>query len=193
MTNPYLLTSLGAAAAISFSCLGSAVSSCVAASYAMAMKGWACHIPIIVSGVLAVYGLIIGALLVSKLRGNASHDSVMGDWEGYANLAAGLAVGLPCYVSGMSLAGFLTDSLYNDDEYCDLYDDDDGNNNRAITPKMYQSLLPAGTVRNTTSASRSQPRSLKNPRPVTMKFVLMLTFLEALGLYGLIVALLLIG
>eukprot|EP00977_Amphora_coffeiformis_P027670 scaffold34630_cov185-Amphora_coffeaeformis.AAC.16 len=191
MANPYLLTSIGAAAAISFSCLGSAMASCVAASYAMALKGWASHVPIIISGVLGIYGLVVGAALVSKLRNSANHDDAMGELEGYANLAGGLAVGLPCYASGMALAGFLSDSLYREDEYYDL----DGDNHSANTPKLYRSLLPSAAVTTTTTTAASGPqnRRLKNPRPVTVKFVMMLVFLEALGLYGLIVALLLIG
>lgn len=173
MANPYLLTSLGAAAAVSFACLGSASASCVAASYAMVTKGMASHIPIILSGVLGIYGLIVGALLVGKLQIN----DALGESEGYANLAAGLAVGFPCYVSGMGIAAFLADSMYGGENYGE-------GPHHTSTPKIYTALLP-GSVQ--------VENRLKNPHPVTVKFVMMLTFLEALGLYGLIVALLLIG
>ena len=174
MTTPYLLTGLGAAFAVSLSGLGSASASTMAASYAMACKGLMSHVPIIISGVLGIYGLIIGAILAGVLTGNGEIEIK----QGCANLAAGLAVGLSCYASGMGLFSFLANSLYGDDYMArhrqQKVSQDDG---------QLQALL---TKHDTTTP-------LREPYPVTAKFVVMLVFLEALGLYGLIVALMLIG
>ena len=167
MANPHLLTGLGSALAVSLSCLGAAIPSSVAATYAMQTKGYLSHVPIIVSGVLGIYGIIIAILLVAKLQGE------MEAIRGYMNLSAGLAVGLSCLASGVGMANFLTDSLYG---YPNLA-------HRRVTSGQTEPLL--GTTEATSA--------VKGPQPVNLKFFFMLTFLEALGLYGLIVALFLIG
>lgn len=169
MTTPYLLTGLGAAFGVSLSCLGSASASTMAASYAMTSKGMMSHVPIIISGVLGIYGLIIGVILAGILTGTAEIEVK----QGCANLAAGLAVGLSCYASGMGIFSFLANSLYGDDYMTRRQQENGG---------QLQVLL-----------TKPDMTPMRTPYPVTTKFVLMLAFLEALGLYGLIVALTLIG
>lgn len=167
MANPHLLTGLGATAAVFFSCLGSSSASASGATYAMYIQGLTSHIPVIIAGVLGIYGLIIATILAQKLQ-KEDLEAV----DGYKNLASGLAVGLTCYASGMGLTGFLEESLYGDGE------------------RRNRQGLQAALLTTTRSDPRTTPRE---PRPVTLKFVFMLCFLEALGLYGLIVALLIAG
>jgi ATP synthase proteolipid subunit len=174
--DPHLLTGLGAALAIALSCLGSATASSVAATYAMRTKGYMSHVPIVVAGVLGIYGIIIAALLVFKLE--QSLDVV----QGYRYLSAGLAVGLSCLASGGGMSNFLLDSLYG-------YNSSGTRNFMGLSRRgAEEPLLEQGP-----SSGTSPSMMIQTPQPVTLKFFLMLTFLEALGLYGLIVALLLIG
>ena len=173
MTTPYILTGLGAAFGVAFSGIGSASASAVAASYAMASNGLMSHVPIVIAGVLGIYGLIVGAILSGDLT---KDDGEIGIKQGCANLAAGLAVGLACYASGMGMTMFLANSLYGGD-YGVRKKQNAGSNGHL------QALLP----------SRPEATSLHEPYPVSAKFVMMLVFLEAIGLYGLIVGLMLIG
>ena len=170
-TTPYLLTGLGAAFGVSLASIGSATASTVSASYAMTCKGVMSHVPIIISGVLGIYGLIIGAILAKIL---VSED-IIGIKQGCANLAAGLTVGGACYASGLGMASFVMNCLYGGD----------------YNTRQQKSTPLNGHMQALLTKPDDPP--LREPYPVTTKFVVMMVFLEALGLYGLIVALLLIG
>lgn len=161
MTNPELLTGLGAAASIFLTSVGSAASSVHAGKYALAHSGVLSFAPIVISGVLAIYGIIVSVLLAGKM---SSTDSSISETEGYRHFAAGLAVGLACLASGVGMARFLED------------------------------LVAAS------SADREGPEEplLESRRRAAKKvpvarFLMVLVFLEAIGLCGLIVALVLIG
>lgn len=68
---PELWTSVGAALAIFLSSLGSCYASVHAGLFALryhAELRLKCFFPIIIAGVLAIYGLIVGGLLAFKLR-----------------------------------------------------------------------------------------------------------------------------
>lgn len=136
---------------------------------------WKAAIPIVISGVLAIYGLIIATLLALSIK---TVDTV----GGYKNLAAGLSVGLACFWSGMSMTGFLADSLYNSSP--DRDDRETTSTHVNLSNRMHVPLLsPALRTRNAADM----------PVPVpTLRFCIVLVFLEAIGLYGFIVALLLL-
>ena len=54
-------------------------------------------IPVVMAGVLGIYGLIIGILLVQSVKGDYS------GFNGYAHLAAGLSCGLSALGAGMAI------------------------------------------------------------------------------------------
>lgn len=162
---PELMTGLGAAAAMFFSALGSALASLQGGKYAMRSTGVLSFVPIVISGVLAIYGIIVAVLLSGKMGGGESAD-------GYRNFSAGLSVGLACLASGLGMAGFLEDSLSGNTATVSNVADDD--------------VIRAPLVRNNTNNARM----IEQP---SIRFLMCLCFIEAIGLYGLIVALFLIG
>jgi len=96
---------MGVASAIIFSNLGSAygtaksgvgISSMGVMNPQMVMRNM---IPIIMAGVLPIYGLIIAIILA----GSISLSDSFNEYYGYAYLAAGLAVGLSGLASGLSI------------------------------------------------------------------------------------------
>ena len=68
------------------------------------------------SGVLAIYGLIVAVLLVGKLQEKSSDENdsqySISESDGYRHLSAGLAVGLSCQMGGVSMADFLASVVY---------------------------------------------------------------------------------
>ena len=65
-------------------------------------------IPIIMAGILGIYGIIVSVLLVSKVKGMITDPKSAGDVlkngkEGYQYLAAGLACGLSALASGLAI------------------------------------------------------------------------------------------
>eukprot|EP01066_Platyproteum_vivax_P009202 Platyproteum_vivax@DN4031_c0_g1_i2.p1 len=57
-------------------------------------------VPVIMSGVLGIYGLIASVILNGKIAGKRNAYS---EYDGYAHLASGLVVGLSCLAAGLSL------------------------------------------------------------------------------------------
>lgn len=180
--SPDLLTALGAAMAIFLCSAGSAVASAQGGLFALHTSSsthffWS-FAPIIIGGVLAIYGIIVAIILSGKLS-SAGNESTMTEQEGYKNLSSGLAVGLACLSSGFGMAKFLSSYMEK---------------NR-------------GTVKPSTAAADSFPQHNSSDAqplldqqaglmtgeafPVTWKFLMVLCYLEAIGLYGLIVALIL--
>jgi V-type H+-transporting ATPase proteolipid subunit len=88
LSDPQLWTGLGAALSIFLCSTGSAIASAEAGVYALRKHGYAAFVPIIISGVLAIYGIIISVLLVGKME-----TSDLTAVDGYRNLSAGLSVG----------------------------------------------------------------------------------------------------
>ena len=167
MADPSLMTGLGAALAVALSTAGSAIASASSAAYAVRSKeGIRSFVPVIISGVLGIYGLIIVILLTGKL------ESSLDTTQGYRHLAAGLAVGLPCLASGFGMSTFMS--------HC-----------------SYPAIAGPTTEPSSTFESSSEPfltqRVSGSVAPMSIRAMMMLCFLEALGLYGLVAALFLIG
>merc|ERR1719353_1191800 len=140
---------MGCAAALVFACLGAAygtaksgvgVANMGVLHAEMVMKS---IIPIIMAGVLGIYGLIVAVLLTSSITGDAPYSYA--SYSGYSALSAGLC----CDMAGLS-AGIAIGIV-----------GDAGVRANARQPKLFVGVI------------------------------LILIFAEALGLYGLIVALIL--
>jgi len=97
-------------------------------------------LPVVMAGVLGIYGLIVAVILVQNVKGTAYSA-----YNGFAHLAAGLSCGLSSLAAGLAI-GVVGDA---------------GVRANGQQPKLY------------------------------VPMVLILIFAEALGLYGLIVALIL--
>merc|ERR1712147_160521 len=139
---------MGCAAALVFACLGAAygtaksgvgVANMGVLHAEMVMKS---IIPVIMAGVLGIYGLIVAVLLASGIKGEAYGYA---SFSGYAGLSAGLCCGMTGLSAGIAI-GIVGDA---------------GVRANARQPKLFVGVI------------------------------LILIFAEALGLYGLIVALIL--
>jgi len=97
-------------------------------------------IPVVMAGVLGIYGLIVAVILVQNIS-----ESSYTDYKGYKHLASGLCCGLSSLAAGMAI-GIVGDA--------------------GVRANAQQSKIFVGMI-------------------------LILIFAEALGLYGLIVALIL--
>merc|ERR1711939_168583 len=142
---------MGCAAALVFACLGAAygtaksgvgVANMGVLHAEMVMKS---IIPIIMAGVLGIYGLIVAVLLTSSITGDQPY--AYASYSGYSALAAGLCCGMAGLSAGIAI-GIVGDA---------------GVRANARQPKLFVGVI------------------------------LILIFAEALGLYGLIVALILSG
>jgi len=140
---------MGCAAALVFACLGAAygtaksgvgVANMGVLHADMVMKS---IIPIIMAGVLGIYGLIVAVLLGSGISGDEPYGYA--SFSGYAALSAGLCCGMAGLSAGIAI-GIVGDA---------------GVRANARQPKLFVGVI------------------------------LILIFAEALGLYGLIVALIL--
>merc|ERR1711968_356043 len=140
---------MGCAAALVFACLGAAygtaksgvgVANMGVMHSDMVMKS---IIPIIMAGVLGIYGLIVAVLLGSGITGTEAYGYA--SYSGYSALAAGLCCGMAGLSAGIAI-GIVGDA---------------GVRANARQPKLFVGVI------------------------------LILIFAEALGLYGLIVALIL--
>ena len=108
-------------------------------------------IPVIMAGVLGIYGLIVSVILIAKIQkprplGGGKYEMLYTPSQGFAHLAAGLCCGLSCLGAGYAI-GLVGDA----------------------------GARAAGYDQN----------------QVYVGLILILIFAEALGLYGLIVALIL--
>jgi V-type H+-transporting ATPase 16kDa proteolipid subunit len=172
MVSPNLFTALGAAAAVFFSSLGGAIGSVPAGMLAVrshwATNGIKAFFPIIIAGVLAMYGLIVAAILSYKLAPTAEST---GELDGHRNLAAGLSVGLACLASGYGMSRFLFSSMAEGITASCVASSDS---------TTTQPLLPSGSRGSNVSHS------------VSWSLVMVMVYLEAIGLYGFVVALLLV-
>merc|ERR1711934_65177 len=142
---------MGCAAALVFACLGAAygtaksgvgVANMGVMHSDMVMKS---IIPIIMAGVLGIYGLIVAVLIGSGITGDKPYN--YSSFSGYAALAAGLCCGIAGLSAGIAIG-----------------------------------IVGDASVR----ANARQPK-------LFVGVILILIFAEALGLYGLIVALILSG
>jgi len=102
-------------------------------------------LPVILAGILGIYGLIVAAILVGKITPPVPGKNMYSSFAGFAHLAAGLACGLSSLAAGLAI-GVVGD---------------------------------AGV------------RAVGQQSALYVSMILILIFGEALGLYGLIVALIL--
>ena len=173
--DPNLLTGLGAVLSLFFSAAGSALASAHAGIFAVNDKqSYKSFVPIVQAGVLSIYGLIIAVLLIGKLGGGDSSDgvAVLSTVQGYRNLCAGLANGLGSWASGWGMSIFIKQL------------NDSGaivGHGGGSTQSELQRPLIQGSGGNASSSIDFK------------KLVMCMIYLEAIGLYGLIVALFLIG
>lgn len=160
MADPKLMTGLGAALSVFLASAGASLGTAPAGTFALRSNaGIRSFCPIMISGVLAIYGTILAVILSHKINDDLDTTA------GYKNFTAGLATGLACLASGHGLGSFISANLTGDE---------------LAAPEGQQQSLLAGT-----------PRRVSAPPVPTVKFLLVLVFLEAIGLYGLIVGLLL--
>ena len=157
-SDPILLTGLGAALALFLSGTGAAYATSHASVFAIRHKDLMAMVPVVQAGVLAVYGIIIGYKLSTKLT---VENVSMSDVDGYKNLCAGLSVGLSCLASGFGMGLYLKH-----------------------LNKLEYYFVRKGAADNKENASKKMS---------FITFVLCMIYLEAIGLYGLIVALFLTG
>jgi V-type H+-transporting ATPase proteolipid subunit len=164
--DPELLTGLGAIAAMFLTATGSALASSHAGVFALRSNYeglWKNFVPIMQAGVLAIYGIIVSVILVGQFK------TTMTAVDGYRNLSAGLSVGLTCWASGWGMAKFLKQF-----------------NEQSSSPTIQPSQMTEPLVGRRAEAVI--------PKPINfVHFCFVMIFLEAIGLYGLIVALFLMG
>lgn len=159
--DPTLLTGLGAAISLFLCGGGAAYATSHASVFALRHRDKMAMVPVVQAGVLAVYGIIIGYMLSTKL--DYANDKVysISNIDGYKYLCAGLSVGLACLVSGYGMGNYC--KQLNEAEYY---------------------FVRKGKADEKENASKKID---------FVTFVLCLIYLEAIGLYGLIVALFLVG
>jgi len=168
--DPQLLTGLGSAASIFLASAGAAIASSHSGLYAVRGNDLKAFAPIIIAGVLAIYGIIVSVLLVFTFKDD------MTQVEGYRNLSAGLAVGLACAASGLGLATFMKQI---------------NEHHPTMVPHSTSIVSPESEplVGRHTNGTFQQ-----NQQPISFVYLCScLVFLEAIGLYGLIVALFLMA
>ena len=98
-------------------------------------------IPVIMAGILGIYGLIVSVILLQRISGDSDYDYT----KGFSHLTSGLCVGISSWAAGIAIG----------------------------------------------IAGDAGARSLGQQDKVFVGMMLILIFAEALGLYGLIVALIL--
>ncbi len=168
--DPALLTGLGAAISLFLAGSGAAYGTSHASIFALrhpTNHSVMTMSPVIIAGVLAVYGVIVGTLLALKL---SSASPAITTVEGYKNLCAGLSVGLACLASGVGMGNYY--KMINDNEYYFVGGGSGGGSGKSA------------------SGSGGEGSASKKCNFVT--FALCMVYLEAIGLYGLIVSLFLI-
>jgi ATP synthase proteolipid subunit len=167
LSDPQLLTGLGAALAIFLTATGSAIASAKVGVYCLHKHSIKAFVPIIQAGVLAIYGIVIAVLLTGRI--DKTHLSPA---EGYRNLLAGLCVGLAYWASGMGMVRFLK------------YE-----NTTTIVQEGQQPSPPNSEMTQPLVDRECTMKPVDNFRYHTMVMI----FLESVGLYGLVAALFLIG
>ncbi|BGP26056.1 vacuolar ATPase V0 domain subunit c [Rhodotorula toruloides] len=157
---------MGCTAAIVFTCLG--------ASYGTAKSGvgiaamgvlrpdlmMKCIIPVVMAGIIAIYGLVVSVLISGGL------SSPMSLYAGFIQLGAGLSVGLAGLSAGFAI-GIVGDAGVRGV----------AQQSRVFVGMVLCVLLPA---------SQRRPPFLPTDVPLLRSILI---FAEVLGLYGLIVAL----
>jgi V-type H+-transporting ATPase proteolipid subunit len=169
MANPELMTGLGAAASTFLTAAGACYASVHAGVFALraSVPCWVAFSPIIISGVLAIYGIIISVILSAKFNND---ETGLTETDGYRYFAAGLSVGLACLASGLGMGKFLE--------------------KHTITSSRRVASSDGDQTEPLLSTTEDAPNCTYHVSGHNMwSFLMVLVFLEAIGLYGLIVAL----
>jgi ATP synthase proteolipid subunit len=190
--DPQLLTGLGAVASIFFSAFGSAHGSAHGGIFAIRRTSILSFVPIVIAGVLSIYGLIVAVLLIGRIRGSSGSDTdpdaaSLTEADGYRYLAAGLATGLTCWASGWGMAKLVSTLNETQNPSTDSVVTHSGND-EARTPSRGTEETD-GLLSAPTPASKSDA----DEKEFYKRLILSMIFVEAIGLYGLIVGLVLIG
>jgi F0F1-type ATP synthase membrane subunit c/vacuolar-type H+-ATPase subunit K len=207
-TVPSILAGLGVAFAVGLSASGTANATQAAALYFVSRKYHKnteqmilATAPIVIAGVLAIYGMIIGVMISQEMNDTAKEGAVsLTILDGGRFLAAGLSVGLACQSSGNGLYVFLMTYWYSDDE-ANRSCCRDGAKREEAQPVEQKEPLLLERVDNDNRRSHQQHNTLPKRHllllgaapELNVRFVLSLVFMEAIGLYGLIVALVVLG
>lgn len=195
MANPELMTGLGAAFSIFLCSAGSVVGSVQAGIYALQQNGGGIFsfFPIIIAGVLSIYGIIIAVIL--------SGQSDINEANGFKNLCAGLSVGLASIFLLQGCIHHVTHSFVFLTLFLSLYTQaclmsGIGMSN-FLEKHMAPSRITSRNTRATTCCGDQQEPLISGDTqsyaipPTSWSLIMVMVFLEAIGLYGLIVALIL--
>merc|ERR1712134_7612 len=155
------------------SSLGSAIGSASGAIYAMRAPTLQLRafVPIIMSGVLAIYGLCIGVIIQGRNNPELSLT------DGANNLSSGAAVGLSCLASGIGMALFM--GRIND-------------GSATASPKT-ESVVNSFDDEPLLSVTNNTEEAGAYSNESCRKIFFTSCFLVAIGWYGLIVAVLLVN
>ena len=167
MVKPELLTGMGAALAVFLTSIASCVASVPAGMLALQSKTVRGFLPMAIAGVLAIYGIIVAVILAHKFDANEE----ITEKDGFKHLSAGLSVGLACLASGLGMAKFLH-------------------------TEQHHAAAPYGTSVAPHAGAEQERMPLianhgKEGERASLRLLVVLTFIEAIGLYGLIVGLIL--
>lgn len=135
-------------------------------------------VPIVMAGVLGIYGLIVAVILTQAIRPPASDGTTSYSmFNGYAHMAAGLCCGISCLAAGGTIgvigdAGVQAFGLRASGGKRAWAGDDGGNDDVGL-------------------GGNSEANNAEGANKLYVGLLIMLIFSEALALYGLIVALIL--
>jgi len=185
--DPTIFTGLGAVLAVFLCGLGSAIGSAHGGIFALRNSSkdkLSClaFIPIIQAGVLSVYGIIVGVMLSKELNNG---DNAMTVLDGTKHFSAGLSVGLSSLASGWGMASFLKqcNEPSNDITITSTATTEGGTDGVPQTHEEQQ-REPLLTVQGTGDKGQG--------RDFAQKLILVMIFLEAIGFYGFLLALVLL-
>lgn len=171
--DPQLWTAFGCGLAIFLSAMGSAKASATGGIFAMRGPNLKAFVPIVMAGVLAIYGLIIGCFLSLKMG-----DATMTPVQGYKNFAAGLVVGSACLASAWGMSLFVGSM-------------NDGKCAPAVSAPSMEMAADADETTPLVNTLRGGGGEGVYAKASFIKAILSLIYIEAIGLYGLVIALIL--
>jgi len=132
-------------------------------------------VPIVMAGVLGIYGLIVAVIIVQDIRKPDQYGyNAYSSFNGYAHLAAGLCCGVSCLVAGGTI-GMIGDV---------------GVRAFGLKATGGKRAWASGDGEGETDVGGSS-NNADDANKLYVSLLIMLIFSEALALYGLIVALIL--
>ena len=135
-------------------------------------------VPIVMAGVLGIYGLIVAVILTQSIRPPAADGTTAySQFNGYAHMAAGLCCGISCLAAGGTI-GVIGDAGVQ------------GYGLRASGGKRGWAS-EGGDDGDVGMGGNSEAMNADGANKLYVGLLIMLIFSEALALYGLIVALIL--